>query len=304
MIGVQSRANGELGSAVGSATEAGTISFGTGLLAALLLAAVQPRIRVGLRRIATAVRDRRLPSWQLFAGFLGGWFTVVQSYATPLVGVAAFSVGMIAGQTAMSVVVDRLGIRTGVRHHVSPRRIATAVITVLAVLVSGADRLDLGSGELFPLIAAVVIGAVVAFHRALNAHINDHAQESLATSLLNFATGFAMLLVIDAIGVLAGTTTLRVPEGPWWMFTGGVIGFAYIAMAAVGVQRIGVLMFTALSVAGQLLGSLALDLLVPSSGITVGPNIYAGVALSMLGILVGVARPRRRASVGTDDEEM
>ena len=301
MIGLQSRANGELGSAVGSATEAGTISFGTGLFVALVLAAVQPRLRTGLRRIGTAVRERKLPRWQLLAGFLGGWFTVVQSYSTPLIGVAAFSVGMIAGQTAMSLVVDRLGLRTGVRHHISGRRIATAAITVMAVVVSGADRLDVGSGELLPIIMAVVIGAVVAFHRALNAHINDYAQESLATSLLNFATGFAMLLVIDLIGVLIGASELRVPEGPWWMFTGGVIGFAYIAMAAVGVQRIGVLMFTALSVAGQLLGSLLLDLLVPSSGITVGPNIYAGVALSMLGILVGVAGRRTRDSVSSKE---
>lgn len=297
MIGLQSRANGELGSVVGSATEAGTISFGTGLLVALALAAVQPRMRVGLRRIGTAVRERKLPRWQLLAGFLGGWFTVVQSYATPLIGVAAFSVGMIAGQTAMSLLVDRLGLRAGVRHHISGRRIATACITVIAVVVSGADRLDVGTGELLPVVAAVVIGAVVAFHRALNAHINDYAQESLATSLLNFATGFAMLLVIDLVGVLMGVTELQVPQGPWWMYTGGVIGFAYIAMAAVGVQRIGVLMFTALSVAGQLLGSLLLDLLVPSSGITIGPNIFAGAALSMLGILVGVARRRTRDSV-------
>lgn len=302
MIGLQSRANGELGSVVGSATEAGTISFGTGLLAALVVAAVQPRVRSGLRRIGSAVRDQRLPKWQLFAGFLGGWFTVVQSYATPLVGVAVFSIGMIAGQTAMSLVVDRLRIRSSAQHRISPRRIATAVITVLAVLVSGADRIELGTGELLPLAAAVVIGAVVAFHRALNAHINDYAEESLATSFLNFATGFAMLLVIDAVGVLSGAVTLRIPDGPWWMYTGGIIGFAYIAMAAVGVQRIGVLMFTALSVAGQLLGSLLLDLFVPSSGITVGPNIYAGVALSMLGILVGVAGRRTRGTVSSEEE--
>lgn len=297
MIGLQSRANGELGAVTGSATEAGTISFGSGFLAALIVVALQPRVRAGLRRILQAVRDQRLPRWQLLAGFLGGWFTVVQSFATPVIGVAVFSVCMIAGQTAMSLVVDRLGIRTGVSHRISPRRIATAVITVSAVLVAGADRIEVGSGDVLAMVAAVFIGAVVAFHRALNAHINDYAHESLATSFLNFGTGFAMLAVIDLVGVATGTTTFTIPEGPWWMYVGGVIGFVYIAMAAVGVQRIGVLMFTALSVTGQLVGSLLLDLLVPSSGISVGPNIYVGVALSMLGILVGVTRPRRRDTV-------
>ena len=72
---------------------------------------------------------------------LGGSFVAVQSHVVPIIGVALFSVASIAGQTATSLIVDRIGLTGGGPKPVSPRRVTAALITVFAVLVSVLDKL-------------------------------------------------------------------------------------------------------------------------------------------------------------------
>lgn len=289
MIALQSRVNGELSHLLGSSSETAFVSFGSGFVVLMVMALISPRMRAGLRAIAAAVTDRRLPRWQTLAGTMGAFFVIVQAFAVPTMGVAIFSVATIAGQSAMSLVVDRLGLRSGVHHRITPRRVLTAVITVGAVAVSVADRIEGSAGW----IAVLTFGAggIVAVQRALNAHITDYSEHSYATTWLNFLTGVAFLLVVN---VVAWQPLSPLPHAPgqWWLYTGGVIGVAYIAVASVLVQRIGVLMFTATSVGGQLLGSLAIDLAYPTPGVVLGANVYAGILLSMLGVAVGTFRRR------------
>ena len=56
----------------------------------------------------------------------------------------------------------------------------------------------------------------------------------------------------------------------WWLYLGGPIRVAFIALAAWAVRGVGVLVFGLLSIAGQLLGSVILDLAAPAEGITFG----------------------------------
>ena len=293
LIGVQSRANGSLALMLGNSRQAALISFGSGFLVLFVVSLVSPRLRAGLRAIAQAVRDGRLPRWQTLAGMIGAVFVIVQTMAVPVMGVAVFSVATVAGQSAASLLVDRLGLRSGVRHHITGRRVATALITVVAVAVSVADRLE-GSGSWITIVAFCVGGAV-AVQRALNAHITDYSEHSYATTWLNFATGVLLLLIAN---VTFSAKPLEPLPGPvhWFEYTGGVIGVVYIAVASVLVQRLGVLMFTATSVGGQLLGSLLIDLWFPTAGLGLGWNVYAGVLLSCLGILAGTRRARTAGS--------
>jgi transporter family-2 protein len=292
MIGIQSRANGSLAMLLGNSREAALISFGSGFALLLAMSIISPRLRDGLRAVRAAVGRRDLPKWQLLAGMIGAWFVIVQTVAVPITGVAVFSVATIAGQSAASLAVDRLGLRSGVSHRITSRRVVTALVTVVAVAVSVADRVE-GSGGWITLIAFVVGGAV-AVQRALNAHITDYSEHSYATTWLNFATGVALLLVAN---FAFGAKPLAPLPGldRWFDYTGGVIGVVYIAVASVLVQRLGVLMFTATSVGGQLLGSLLIDLLFPTPGVTIAWNVYLGVLLSCAGILAGTRRSRANA---------
>lgn len=295
IIGLQSRANGELAHELGNSREAALVSFGSGFLILMVVAVLSPRLRAGLRRILESVRDGRLPRWQTLAGMMGAFFVIVQAYAVPIEGVAIFSVATVAGQSAMSLVVDRLGIRSGVSHRITPRRVVTAFVTVSAVAVSVADRIDGAAGPVTLL--AFVAGCVVAVQRALNAHITDYSEHSYATTWLNFATGVLFLLVANfAFGSQELAPLPFHVDTWWWLYSGGAIGILYIATAAVLVQRLGVLLFTATSVGGQLLGALLIDLAFPAPGVSIAPNVYAGVMLSCLGVLAGLRLPRRAAT--------
>ena len=290
LIAIQSRANGQLAHTLNNGMEASLISFGSGFAVLMVGAAFSSRLRAGLKAIAAAARGRVLPRWQLLAGMGGGTFVLVQVHAVPLVGVALFSVGTIAGQSAASIIVDRLGIRSGVRHHITPRRVITAAISVAAVAVSVADRVEDGSH--WVTILALLAGAVVAVQRAANAHITDFSQHSYATTWLNFATGTSMLVFMS---FFTGGVMVAPPlaASSWWMYSGGTLGVIYIAMAAVAVQRLGVLMFTAIGIGGQLVGSLVIDLLFPTPGVSIGLNLYVGIALSLTAVVIGGVRLKR-----------
>ena len=290
LIAFQSRANGELSTLLGNPREVALISFGSGFIVLTVFFVFSPRMRAGLRAIVAAAGAGRLPRWQLLAGMMGAFFVIVQAFAVPHTGVAIFSVATIAGQSALSLLVDRLGIRAGVRHHVTARRVITAAVTVAAVAVSVADRLEGSFGWVSLL--ALAAGGIVAVQRALNAHITDHAGGPEATTWLNFATGVSFLLVAN---VAVGAQPLAPLPGmshSIFIYAGGIIGVIYIAISSVLVQRLGVLLFTATSVGGQLVAALVIDLLYPTSGAHPAINVYLGVVLSFVGILVGVARRR------------
>lgn len=287
LIALQARANGELSLILGNSREAALVSFGTGFLLLLVMSLLSRRLRVGLGAIRASIVRGALPRWQTLAGMMGAFFVVVQAFAVPHMGVAIFSVATIAGQSVLSLAVDRLGLRAGIRHSITPRRVLTAGITVAAVAVSVSDRLE-GSAGLVTLLAFAA-GGVVAVQRALNAHITDYSGHSYATTWLNFATGVVFLI---GANLLAWQPPSALPHdgGHWWLYTGGALGVVYIALSSVLVQRLGVLLFTATSVGGQLLGSLAIDLAYPTPGVTLGTNVYAGIVVSLLGIAVGGVR--------------
>jgi transporter family-2 protein len=59
----------------------------------------------------------------------------------------------------------------------------------------------------------------------------------------------------------------------------------YIAFTAVAVQHLGVLEFTLFSVGGMLVGSLLLDVFVPTQGTQISPYLITGIFLTYLGVI-------------------
>ena len=294
MIALQARANGELSHRLDNAPQAALISFSSGLFFVAIYAALSPSVKSGLARLRSAVHNGDIPRWRLFAGALGGSFVAIQTSVVPLIGVAVYSVASIAGQTATSLIVDRIGLTGGGPKLISPRRVGAAFITVFAVLISVADKIEAHSFPFLAVLLAVIAGAFVGVQRALNGQINEHSNQSYATSLLNFITGTSFLVIFISILVLLGRLELQpLPSGPWWIYIGGIIGVIYIAFTSLIVQHLGVLTFTLFSVGGQLFGSLLLDLFAPSQGVSVSWFLVTGIAMTYIGVVVGGARQSR-----------
>ena len=294
MIALQARANGELSYRLDNAPQAALVSFSSGLFFITIYAIFSPKIKDGIKRLRSAVSSGEIPKIRLLAGSLGGAFVALQTSVVPLIGVALYSVASIAGQSAISLLVDRIGLTGGGVKLISPRRIAAAFITVIAVLVSVIDKLEADNFQLFALLLALIAGALVGVQRALNGQINEHSQNSYTTSLLNFITGTSFLTLFIIILIALGRVELQpLPIGPWWIYTGGVIGVIYIAATSLIVQHLGVLTFTLFSVGGQLIASLLLDIYSPTQGVSVSWYLVSGIAMTYIGVLVGGVRQSR-----------
>ncbi|KGA16822.1 hypothetical protein GM50_13450 [freshwater metagenome] len=294
MIALQARANGELSHRLENGLQAALVSFGSGLIIIVIVAIFNPSIKDGVRTLSKAVKEKKLPSWTLFAGMLGGGAIAVQTQIVPLIGVAIYSVASIAGQSATSLIVDRIGLTGGGKRRITSRRITAATVTVFAVFISVADRLDGRNLSIAAVILGITAGGVIGFQRAFNGQINENSQQSFTTSLLNFIMGTTFLTVLLLIAIVLGETELSpLPAGPWWIYTGGAIGVVYIAFTSTIVQHLGVLTFTLISVGGQLVGSLLIDLLSPTEGVQVSIYLVVGIAMTYLGVIVGGVNNQR-----------
>ena len=286
LIVVQSRINGELSMLMDDSLEAALVSFGTGLIFVSLISLVRSDVRLGYRDIFKASKLKQLPSWRLGAGVLGASFVTVSTHVVPITGVALFTVASLAGQTAISLWVDHIGVAGGVKTVITKRRVIAALITVSAVVVSAWDGFTMGDFSVFAITLAVLAGSAVGIQRALNGQINSFSKKSFATSQLNFITGTTFLLLLLLLrSAFTDHSIMNFTSGPWWVFLGGSIGVMYIAFTALAVQYLGVLEFTLFSVGGMLVGSLLLDLLLPTQGTQISPYLIAGICLTYLGVI-------------------
>jgi transporter family-2 protein len=295
LIAAQSRVNGALSEQMGDSLAAAIVSFSTGLLFVTIIALLRKNIRVGFSDIFKATKAGKLPPWTLAAGALGAFFVAIQTYAVPIAGVALFTVASLAGQTAISLYVDKVGLSGGAKSLITKRRVIAALITVVAVAVSAWDRFKVNDFSILALALALFAGTWVGVQRALNGRINSFSNKSFATSLLNFITGMSFLLFLLAIrSIFNDPSIFNLETATWWMFFGGSIGVIYIALSAHIVQHLGVLEFTLFSVGGMLIGSLLIDFIFPTPGTQISPYLIAGIALTYLGVVVNGQSPLSR----------
>jgi bacterial/archaeal transporter family-2 protein len=299
-VAVQGRINGALGARLHDGIAAATVSFGSGLLVLLILFVVRGSLREGVGRVRRAVSAGSVRPWHLLGGLCGAFFVACQGLTVAALGVTAFTVAVVSGQLLSSLVVDRLGVAPSGRTPVTALRFGGAVLGVLAVLIAGWGRSATPGGALSvpdalhgaPAALLIVLPALagigLAWQQAVNGRIGE-VGGSLSATLVNFCVGLVALFVIEAVILIWSGLPAEFPTQPW-LYLGGVIGIAFIALAAVTVGRIGVLLLGLTSVAGQLVTSIVLDVLTPTSA-GLSTTAVIGSALTLLAVAVA-ARSR------------
>ncbi|MFJ6195199.1 DMT family transporter [Micromonospora sp. NPDC092111] len=292
-VAVQSRINGELGVRLADGIAAAVVSFGLGLLVLLVLVPALPGGRRGLADLRRALRDGSLRPWQCLGGVCGAFLVATQGLTIGTLGVAVFTVAVVAGQSASSLAVDRAGLGPTGRQPVTAARLAGAVLTVLAVLLAVADRLGDPAAlalALLPLLA----GVGIAWQQAVNGRVRAAAGSALTATLVNFTVGTAALLATFAVdAAVRGRPTGALPTEPW-LYLGGPIGIVFIAIAAAIVRFTGVLLLGLATIAGQVVGAVLLDLVLPTEASHPGVATLAGAALTLVAVLVAALGPAPR----------
>ncbi len=292
VLAAQARINGELGGRIGDGVVAALLSFAGGELVLLALAATVPAVRAGLVRVMQGVRSGRLPWWQLLGGLCGAFLVITQGLTVGVIGVAVFTVAVVAGQASSSLVVDRAGLGPGAARPVTVTRIAGAVLTIMAVVLAVSDRLGTPAA-LWIAVIPVLAGITVAWQQAVNGRVNTVAGSALAATLVNFTVGTALLLVVAAIEVAVRGLPGPLPGNPV-LYLGGPLGIVFIATAVAVVRLTGVLLLGLGTIGGQLVGALLLDVFVPATGEQLTATAVAGTALTLVAVAVAALPSRRR----------
>ena len=143
---------------------------------------------------------------------------------------------------------------------------------------------------LVAILAALISGAFAALQTPTNAMLSRAVNSPVNAALISFAVGTAVLLVAAlALGTKPNPAAMR--GLPVYAWAGGLYGAFFVAAAAFAAPRIGLALFIALLIAGQLGMSLQLDHL-GAFGLERRP-VDAGRLLGVLAILAGVMLIRR-----------
>jgi transporter family-2 protein len=242
------------------------------------------RGRAGLARVRQSLRAGELRPWHCLGGLCGAYFVVAQGVTVGALGVAFFTVAVVAGQSASGLAVDRVGVGPAGPQPLTVARGVGAVLSVVAVLVASAD--ELGNARLLGLaVLPATAGIGVAWQQAVNGKVRGVAVAALPAAFVNFLAGTVALFLAFAIDLLVrGAPSGTLPTNPV-LYVGGLIGIAFIAVSASIVRHTGVLLLTVGMIAGQLLGALTIDLIAPAGG---GPSplTVLGTALTLLAVVI------------------
>lgn len=293
LVAVQSRMNGELGNVLGDGVAAALISFGSGLLILLIGTALIPAVRRSLGRVWQAIRGPMrgyggLRWWQCLGGLAGAYLVATQSITVSVIGVAVFTVSVVAGQAVSSLIVDRLGFGPAGPQHFTTLRVVGALIALGAVVLAVSDQLSHPDGLLLAVLPALG-GVGTAIQQAINGRVartaSTDAYGAVAAGVVNFVVGFVALLVVFGVDFAFRGAPHHVPSEPW-LYVGGACGVIFISAAASVVRVVGVFVLGLGTIAGQLIASLFIDLFAPAADKAVTFPVVAGTALALAAVVI------------------
>ena len=291
-VATQSRVNGQLGAAIHDGFAAAVISFGSGLVIVLIALIFMRGGRQGIARVATAIRSGRMPFWYILGGAGGAFFVLSQGLVAATLGVALFSVGIVAGQTIGGTIVDRRGLGSLPSRALTVQRIAGSLLALIAVVISASTQVS-SSVPAWMLLLPFVAGLVQAVQQAVNGEVRVVSQSVVTATLGNFVVGTTLLVIAFLIHSSVVGWPTRLPSEPW-LYVGGAIGVVFIAVGAAIVRSIGVLLLSLATIAGQLVTSLLLDVFAPTSRAGVTLTTILGTALTLVAVVIATLPSRAR----------
>jgi len=294
-VAAQSRVNGALAGQLHSGVAAAVVSFGSGLIILTVAALAFRPARAGLVRVRKLLRKGDLRWWECMGGACGAFLVASQGLTVGSLGVALFTVAIVAGQSVSSLLVDRAGLAPGGPRPITVTRAVGTTLTVAAVLLAVSGRLGTPAA-LGLAILPVVAGAGSAWQQAMNGRVRQASEGVIATTFLNFLVGTAALLLTFGIWTaVRGAPTGSLPGQPLY-YIGGTLGIIFIAIAAAMVRHIGVLLLGLGMIAGQVGGAVLLDVVAPAGNEHLDTVTLAGAALTLVAVgIASVPRVPRRA---------
>ena len=296
VVAIQARINGQLSVDLDNGLAAALISFLTGLAIVSVLVFGFKREREALFRVFEAIKNKQLVTWELMGGVLGGFFVAAQSAVVPQIGVALFTIAVVAGQTISSLLVDKVGMTPSGKERITKPRIFGAVATLIAVAIAVFPDLTNSEFRFLPLTFALIVGVFASFQQGMNGRVNVVGKRPLATAWLNFVSGAIVVVIALSVDLALGATIEPLP-GNFWVYTGGAAGLIFVAVSAYIIKHLGVLNFSILNIAGQLVGAILIDWLGPTKAGSLNGCLIFGTVMTIISIAVSKLYEGRKVKI-------
>jgi transporter family-2 protein len=268
-----------------------TVITGTVILLAII--AFAPKARHGFRNVASALRSRSLPWWALIGGACGMFFVVTQGTAAGVLGLAMFGMAVVAGQVVGGLVFDWLGVTGDQKRRPTMLRVLGSLLAIAAVSW-GAVAGEGAKVDVLLILMAFGSGVGLALSSAVTGRVQATSSSAVTSGMVNHLVGLLVIVAILAVTAPGDVSRFQLPGSPW-LYLGGVIGPIGVAAGAILVRTLGVLLLGLGMVAGQLIGALILELIVPTGG-GIQLTSVIGIALTLVAVALTSLDGRGRSA--------
>ena len=128
-------------------------------------------------------------------------------------------------------------------------------------------------------------GLLAGWQPAGNSAVARETGSMLVAITWNFIVGFTVLAIALIVRVAMGQVAFHLPS-QWWMYLGGPLGLLSIALMALLVRGLGLLLLGLASTAGQLIGSVLIDWLIPALGAQIYAITLIGTVVALIGAVI------------------
>lgn len=281
---MQSAVNGELGHWLNDGNACAVISFASGLVVMFFIIMAKKETRQQFASIPSLIKQRKIPLWNWFAGLCGAMVVFSEGASASALGVATFQTALISALILSGLLCDRFGIGVSEKKYFTSYRIIGAIFAVVATVFVVSPQWRSTS---FILLAVLpfMAGLLAGWQPAGNAKVAEATGSMLVSITWNFIVGFTVLGIALLVRISLGHVSFQLPD-TWWMYLGGPLGLMSIGLMAILVRGLGLLMLGVASTAGQLLGSVLIDVLIPALGNTVYFVTLVGTVFALVGAIV------------------
>ncbi|MFU2207993.1 DMT family transporter [Solidesulfovibrio sp. C21] len=109
------------------------------------------------------------------------------------------------------------------------------------------------------IILAIVAGMLMPVQAGINAKLADVINGAIPAAFVSFLVGTLVLGLVLAAMAQSVPVSRALPATPWWYWVGGSLGAFFVTATVILAPRIGAGAMIALTLAGQMGASMALD---------------------------------------------
>ncbi len=230
------------------------------------------------------------PWWVWIGGFCGLVFLTMNMVLLPRIGASATVILPLFGQVVGGLVIDVVGgFGTTPRALTIGRVIGVVLVAVGAVLVNHrprtAEKSAISGATLILWASGLGAGGLGAIQATVNGRLGHELGSPLAAALVSFTVGMVGLLLIN---LALRNRPVITGRPPWWGYTGGLIGAAFVFVIAYVTPLLGTSLAISAALLGQVAGGLTIDHR-GAFGITprpLSPQRLIGALLVLAGVLL------------------